>query len=165
IAMGTSWQLSHLFYADDADFMNIEIIVKVFECFYRASRLRINMNKSKLIGISVANNVVDQAANNIGCTTLTAPFSYLGSKNGKRLIIWVKWNSVLAPMQKDVWRGEEVFRSAYPRIHALEIQKDITVAEKMSHESLGHSFFRNPRSGIEQTQFDNLLDHLEGVNL
>nr|GEX88756.1 RNA-directed DNA polymerase, eukaryota, reverse transcriptase zinc-binding domain protein [Tanacetum cinerariifolium] len=82
IAMGTSWQLSHLFYADDADFMNIEIIVKVFECFYRASRLRINMNKSKLIGISVANNVVDQAANNIGCTTLTAPFSYLGSKVG-----------------------------------------------------------------------------------
>ncbi|GKE96364.1 RNA-directed DNA polymerase, eukaryota, partial [Tanacetum coccineum] len=81
IAMGTSWQLSHLFYADDAVFMgqwsdsNIDIIVKVLECFYRASGLRINLNKIKLIGISVANSVVYQAANNIGCTipTLIVP--------------------------------------------------------------------------------------------
>ncbi|GJR25987.1 RNA-directed DNA polymerase, eukaryota [Tanacetum coccineum] len=254
IAMGTSWQLSHLFYADDAVFMgqwsdsNIDIIVKVLECFYRASGLRINLNKSKLIGISVANNVIYQAANNIGCTMLTAPFCYLGSKvvdfishtrawddilnklstrlskwkmntlsiggrltllksvlgsmpiyhmslfkvpvkanlngvdpNGKRPI-WVKWNKVLAPKQKgglgihgedgklntiasynhssiwlnivremmhltdngldlcgfiqkkmgngldtffwqDVWRGDEVIKSTYPRIYALEIQK------------------------------------------
>ncbi|GJW13871.1 RNA-directed DNA polymerase, eukaryota, reverse transcriptase zinc-binding domain protein [Tanacetum coccineum] len=249
--------------------------------FYRDSGLRINMNISKIMVISVANNVVDEAANNIGCTTLTAPFSYLGSnvgdfmsrtrawddilnklstrlskwkmkalsiggrltllksvqgsmpiyhmslfkvpvkvlqkmesirchffngvdQNGKRPI-WVKWNNVLAPKQKGglgvlslyslnralylksifvgkasykkdrKWVGYfllagcvekgEVSKSAYPRIHALEIQKDITIAEKMSHEILGYSFRRNPRSGIEQTQSDNLLAHLEGVNL
>nr|GEY13292.1 RNA-directed DNA polymerase, eukaryota [Tanacetum cinerariifolium] len=124
IAMGTSWQLSHLFYANDAVFMgqwsdvNIDIIIKVLECFYRASGLRINMNKSRLMRISVANNVVNQAANNIRCTMLTPPFSNLGSKlrRGWLMKAWV--------------------------IRFVET-----------------------RSGIEQTQFDNLLAQLEGVDL
>ncbi|GJT04797.1 RNA-directed DNA polymerase, eukaryota, reverse transcriptase zinc-binding domain protein [Tanacetum coccineum] len=291
IFMGTSFQLLHLFYADDAIFIgqwsdsNISVIVKVLECFYRALGLRINMNKSKLMGIFVANDIVDQADNNIGCTTLKDPFSYLGSKvdnlmsrtrawndilnnranrlskwkmktlsiggrlsllksvlgstpiyhmslfkvpikvlqkmesirchffigvdqNGKKLI-WVKWNKVLASKEKgglgihgedgklnknashnhssiwldivremmhlknngmdlcgyihkkmgngfitsfwqEVWRGEDDFKSAYPRVFALETRKCISVAEKLSQESFGYSFRRNPRSGIEQ---------------
>ncbi|GKD54660.1 RNA-directed DNA polymerase, eukaryota, reverse transcriptase zinc-binding domain protein, partial [Tanacetum coccineum] len=86
ISMGPSLQLSHLFYVDDAVFMghwsdsNIDIIVQVLECFYRASGLCININKSKLMRISVANVHVDQAAAKIGCVTLKAHFSYLGSK-------------------------------------------------------------------------------------
>ncbi|GKB97500.1 hypothetical protein Tco_0983637 [Tanacetum coccineum] len=123
ISMGLSLQLSHLFYADDVVFMghwsdsNIDIIVQVLECFYRASGLRINMNKSKLIGISAAIVNVDQAAAKIGCATLKAPFSYLGLKvlqrmesirchffngvdhNGKKLI-WVKWSKVLGFKEK-----------------------------------------------------------------
>ncbi|GJZ06469.1 hypothetical protein Tco_0540262 [Tanacetum coccineum] len=68
ISMGPSLHLSHLFYADDVVFMghwsdsNIDTIVQVLECFYRALGLRINMNKSKLIGILVVNVIVDQAA-------------------------------------------------------------------------------------------------------
>ncbi|GKA53418.1 RNA-directed DNA polymerase, eukaryota [Tanacetum coccineum] len=86
ISMGPSLHLSHLFYANEAIFMghwsdsNIDTIVQVLECFYRALGLRINMNKSKLIGISMANVIVDQAAAKIGCATLEAPFSYLESK-------------------------------------------------------------------------------------
>ncbi|GJX08163.1 RNA-directed DNA polymerase, eukaryota, reverse transcriptase zinc-binding domain protein [Tanacetum coccineum] len=86
ISMGPSLHLSHLFYVDDVVFMghwsdsNIDNIVQVLECFYRVSGLRINMNKSKLMRISVANVIVDQAAAKIGCAMLEAPFSYLGSK-------------------------------------------------------------------------------------
>ncbi|GKC03890.1 hypothetical protein Tco_0995500, partial [Tanacetum coccineum] len=61
---------------------NIDTIVQVLECFYRASGQHINMNKSNLMGISVANVIVDQEAAKIGCATLEAPFSYLGSKVG-----------------------------------------------------------------------------------
>ncbi|GJU55348.1 RNA-directed DNA polymerase, eukaryota, reverse transcriptase zinc-binding domain protein [Tanacetum coccineum] len=55
IVNGTSIQLSHLSYADDAVFMgqwsdsNIEIIIQVLECFHRASGLRINMSKSSKV--------------------------------------------------------------------------------------------------------------------
>ncbi|GKE04290.1 hypothetical protein Tco_1396308, partial [Tanacetum coccineum] len=71
---------------DDAVFMghwsdsNIDTIVQVLECFYHALGLRINMNKSKIIGISMGIVSVDQVAAKIGCATLEAPFSYLGSK-------------------------------------------------------------------------------------
>ncbi|GKD64356.1 RNA-directed DNA polymerase, eukaryota, reverse transcriptase zinc-binding domain protein [Tanacetum coccineum] len=44
-------------------------------------------------------------------------------------------------------RGEADCKSLYPRIYALESFNCITVAEKMSHENLGISFRRNPRSG------------------
>nr|GEW44516.1 RNA-directed DNA polymerase, eukaryota [Tanacetum cinerariifolium] len=57
ISMGPSLHLSHLFYADDAVFMVI-----------------------RQTGISVANVIVDQEVAKIGCETLEAPFSYLGSK-------------------------------------------------------------------------------------
>ncbi|GJS49502.1 RNA-directed DNA polymerase, eukaryota, reverse transcriptase zinc-binding domain protein [Tanacetum coccineum] len=59
IQVGSSLQVSHLFYADDVVFMghwseaNIDTILRVLDCFYHASGLRINMLKSKLMGISV----------------------------------------------------------------------------------------------------------------
>ncbi|GJZ47731.1 RNA-directed DNA polymerase, eukaryota, reverse transcriptase zinc-binding domain protein [Tanacetum coccineum] len=59
ITLGSSLLFSHMFYADDAIFVgqwnesNINPIVHVLDCFHRASGLRINMSKSKLMGISV----------------------------------------------------------------------------------------------------------------
>ncbi|GKB54208.1 RNA-directed DNA polymerase, eukaryota, reverse transcriptase zinc-binding domain protein [Tanacetum coccineum] len=88
ITLGSSLHLSHMFYADDAIFVgqwsesNISTIVHVLDCFHRASGLRINMSKSKLMGISVDADKVDQAARKIGCVTLKTPFIYLGSKVG-----------------------------------------------------------------------------------
>lgn len=49
--------ISHLFYADDTIFVgqwsknNVYNIVRVLQCFLIASRLRINLHKSKLIGV------------------------------------------------------------------------------------------------------------------
>nr|GEY82778.1 RNA-directed DNA polymerase, eukaryota, reverse transcriptase zinc-binding domain protein [Tanacetum cinerariifolium] len=88
IELAPSLNLSHMFYADDAIFMgqwsesNIDTIVKVLDCFNRASGFRINMTKSKLLSISVEDDKVKQAAAKIGCNTLKTPFSYLGSKVG-----------------------------------------------------------------------------------
>ncbi|GJU67009.1 RNA-directed DNA polymerase, eukaryota [Tanacetum coccineum] len=85
IVLAPSFHLSHMFYADDAIFMgqwseyNIDTIVHVLDCFHRASGLRINMAKSKLMGISVDGVRVEQAAAKIGCVTLKTPFTYLGA--------------------------------------------------------------------------------------
>nr|GEZ95299.1 RNA-directed DNA polymerase, eukaryota, reverse transcriptase zinc-binding domain protein [Tanacetum cinerariifolium] len=57
IKSNSSLQISHLFYVDDAIFMgqwsqcNIDTIIRVLDVFYRASGLRINMNKSNLMGM------------------------------------------------------------------------------------------------------------------
>ncbi|GKB90659.1 hypothetical protein Tco_0962931 [Tanacetum coccineum] len=46
--------------------------------------LKINLHKSKLMGIGVSSNVVAAAASLIGCSILTAPFNYLGVKIGRK---------------------------------------------------------------------------------
>nr|GEZ11584.1 hypothetical protein [Tanacetum cinerariifolium] len=65
--------LSHLFYADDAIF--------IAQC--------------KLIGIAVENSLVTSAANNIGCMTLSLPFSYLGVNVGGHMSRIASWDVVI----------------------------------------------------------------------
>ncbi|GKD27346.1 RNA-directed DNA polymerase, eukaryota, partial [Tanacetum coccineum] len=83
ISIGDSLKISHLFFTDDAVFVgewkesNLITIINVLKCFFLASGLKINMQKSKLIGIDVGIGEVDRAANIVGCSTLTSPFSYL----------------------------------------------------------------------------------------
>nr|GEX74333.1 RNA-directed DNA polymerase, eukaryota, reverse transcriptase zinc-binding domain protein [Tanacetum cinerariifolium] len=99
-----SLNISHMFYADDAIFMgqwsesNIDTIVKVLDCFNRASGLRINMTKSKLLGIFVEDDKVKQAAAKIGCNTLKTPISYLGSKVGGCMSRIQSWNEMIERM-------------------------------------------------------------------
>ncbi|GJS24646.1 RNA-directed DNA polymerase, eukaryota, reverse transcriptase zinc-binding domain protein [Tanacetum coccineum] len=101
VILDNSLQLSHLFYADDVVFLgqwcesNLKIIVQVLECFFRASGLRINMHKSKIMGVAVENSKVSRAAADIGCMILKAPFSYLGVKIGDRMSRVKAWDEII----------------------------------------------------------------------
>ncbi|GJZ15397.1 hypothetical protein Tco_0551074 [Tanacetum coccineum] len=53
----------------------------------------------------------------------------------------------------------------HPRLFALELKKDITVAEKMGNASLNLSFRRLPRSGIDDEQYKNLVSITSNVLL
>nr|GEV89129.1 RNA-directed DNA polymerase, eukaryota, reverse transcriptase zinc-binding domain protein [Tanacetum cinerariifolium] len=79
---------------------NIDTIVHVLECFHRASGLRINMSKSKLMGIAMDVDIVEQAASKIGCVIPKAPFSYLGLKvGGEGLMSRIQsWNEIVDNM-------------------------------------------------------------------
>nr|GEY57535.1 hypothetical protein [Tanacetum cinerariifolium] len=56
---------------------NIDTIIRVLDVFYRTSSLRINLNKSNLMGIFVDSNKVKHAAGKRGCLVLKTPFNYL----------------------------------------------------------------------------------------
>nr|GEW31453.1 RNA-directed DNA polymerase, eukaryota, reverse transcriptase zinc-binding domain protein [Tanacetum cinerariifolium] len=75
-----------------------------FGVFFRASGLRINLQKSKLKGVAVENTLVTFAANNIGCMTLSLPFSYLGVNVGGHMSRIASWdviiNKVLSRLSK-----------------------------------------------------------------
>ncbi|GJR56585.1 RNA-directed DNA polymerase, eukaryota, reverse transcriptase zinc-binding domain protein, partial [Tanacetum coccineum] len=87
--------ISHLFYADDVVFIgqwcdsNISTIIRVLDCFFQTSGMRINLHKSKIMGIAVDNSLVTQAANSIGCLTLSLPFQYLGVNIGATPIYYM----------------------------------------------------------------------------
>ncbi|GJX64794.1 RNA-directed DNA polymerase, eukaryota [Tanacetum coccineum] len=284
--------LSHMFYADDAVFVgqwcdgNINTLVHVLECFFQASGLRINMCKSKIMGVNVGDEKVKSAASKLGCLILKTPFSYLGTKVGGNMsrvqawtevvdkspfvviffngheinsnkASWVKWKSVLASKEKgglavfslyalnralmmkwvwrfysqkeslwarvikaiygddgqvgkvskagsrscwrnivnevrilsnqgikvldymriklgneestafwdDNWIGGKVLKYSFPRIYALETEKEVTVNFKMSDTRLENSLRRRIRGGVEQVQFNELSDMLQSVSL
>nr|GEW39854.1 nucleotide-binding alpha-beta plait domain-containing protein [Tanacetum cinerariifolium] len=101
IKLNQSVILFHMFYADDAVFVgqwsdnNINTLVYVMDCFYRASGLHINMSKSKILRVNVEGEKVKQAAAKLGCLRLHCPFLYLGTKVGD-LMTWVDaWKEVV----------------------------------------------------------------------
>ncbi|GJR47194.1 RNA-directed DNA polymerase, eukaryota [Tanacetum coccineum] len=103
--LNNSLCLSHMFYADDVIFVgnwsdeNIKYLMLVLDVFKSASRLKINLNKSKIMGINVEGHKVKQAANKIGCLILSCPFSYLGSKVGVSMSRIQDWREVIDKMK------------------------------------------------------------------
>nr|GEV36114.1 RNA-directed DNA polymerase, eukaryota, reverse transcriptase zinc-binding domain protein [Tanacetum cinerariifolium] len=93
--------LSHMFYADDVVFVgkssveNINTLTNVLDCFHRASGLKINMSKSKIMGVNVDGNKVTRTASKLGCLSLSSPFSYLGTKVGDFMSCEKAWKEVV----------------------------------------------------------------------
>ncbi|KAJ9551779.1 LOW QUALITY PROTEIN: hypothetical protein OSB04_015824 [Centaurea solstitialis] len=83
--------LSSLHYADDALFLgewskrNLRNILKILQCFYRASGLRVNWRKSAIHGIGVPSIEINEVANSLGCKVGNLPFTYLGIPIGDRM--------------------------------------------------------------------------------
>ncbi|GKE17413.1 RNA-directed DNA polymerase, eukaryota, partial [Tanacetum coccineum] len=104
IRIDESLTLSYLFYADDAVFIgkwdkaNVITIVNMLKCFYLASGLKINIQKSKIMGIGISQEKVDVAANVIGCNTFSSPFNYLGVKVGSSSSRSNFWDEVIAKL-------------------------------------------------------------------
>nr|GEV38709.1 RNA-directed DNA polymerase, eukaryota [Tanacetum cinerariifolium] len=134
--------LSHMFYVDDAVFVgqwsdsNINTLIHVLDYFYRASGLRMNMSKSKIMGVHVEGRRVKHAASKLGCLTLNTPFYYLGSTIRKRLY------------------GRLLLRRFMGKTEAW-----------LSDPSMDYSFRRKTRGGAEQEQLDALMDLVSTVNL
>nr|GEY46709.1 RNA-directed DNA polymerase, eukaryota, reverse transcriptase zinc-binding domain protein [Tanacetum cinerariifolium] len=63
------------------------------------------------------------------------------------------------------WCGDTAFKILVPRLYALESIKNIEAMSKLSHRGLEFSFRRNPRGGVEQTQFERLKEMVKGVTL
>nr|GEU32791.1 RNA-directed DNA polymerase, eukaryota, reverse transcriptase zinc-binding domain protein [Tanacetum cinerariifolium] len=200
---------------------NINTLVQALDRFYKASGLRMNLHKSKLMGISVEDELVSKAAIKMGCSTLKTPISYLGIKvgglmsrikawdeiavkfiravhgnsrgiemhsrvsysstwltivnevnnlrnKGIDLLIYMKikvGNGLNTKFWKDVWMGNNNFKTSFPRIYALESEKKHTVVSKMIYDDVGFSLRRQPRDGVEMEQFRALTTAIEGVLL
>ncbi|GKC44492.1 RNA-directed DNA polymerase, eukaryota [Tanacetum coccineum] len=102
IPIDSSLTLSHLFFTDDAifvgkwDSLNMRSIVNVLKCFHLALGLKINFQKSKLIGIDTRPEKVDAAATTMGCSIFTTPFVHLGVKVGGAMSRIKSWDDVVS---------------------------------------------------------------------
>ncbi|GJS82823.1 RNA-directed DNA polymerase, eukaryota [Tanacetum coccineum] len=64
----------------------------------------------------------------------------------------------------DTWRGDSALCDSFPRMFALEMEKNCMVATKMA-APVDASFRRSVRGGIELVQFNELRAILESVSL
>nr|GEU31451.1 RNA-directed DNA polymerase, eukaryota [Tanacetum cinerariifolium] len=100
--------------------------------------------KSKLVGISVKDDKVKQAAAKIGCNTLKTPFSYLGSKVGGCMSRIQSWNETIEriafPMK--VLHRMESMRSHFFNGAELSSKKSVWVKWK-------HTLASKDKGGLE----------------
>ncbi|XP_057426239.1 uncharacterized protein LOC130719643 [Lotus japonicus] len=89
--------VSILQYADDTLFIgeatrrNVFTVNSILRCFELSSDLKVNFNKSKLVGISMEDRELQVMANILNCRILDLPFSYLGlpvGGNPRRISFW-----------------------------------------------------------------------------
>ncbi|GKD67365.1 hypothetical protein Tco_1309473 [Tanacetum coccineum] len=143
--LSNSMCLSHMFYADDVVFVgkwsdeNMNTLTNVLECFH-ASGLKINMSKSKIMGVNVDENKVNLAASNLGCLSLYSPFSYLGTKVGD--------------MKSDLRKIEELGGGLYSYFH-MPFSGFLTGVTML--ESLRGHFFNGHEIGSNKATWVKVL--------
>nr|GEW69919.1 RNA-directed DNA polymerase, eukaryota [Tanacetum cinerariifolium] len=161
--------------ADDTVFIgewspsNLFSITNILHCFSLLSGLSINLKKSNLLGVGVRSEYVKDAAVNLGCLTMQTPFKYLGVMVGGQFPV-VSSDLVDAWFQvtyfipfSEVWIGDNPLCFMFPRIFALETNKDSSVAVKLS--SVTSSLRRPVRGGSESSQLSLLQEYIEGTIL
>ncbi|CAI9266205.1 unnamed protein product [Lactuca saligna] len=113
---GSNIQLSHLFYADDALFIgewshqNIKNLARLLKCFYVSSGLSVNYRKSKVFGIGVNSQEVENWALPLGCEPSTLPFTFLGIPVGENMNRKSSWNLIIENFRNKLscWKSKSL---------------------------------------------------------
>ncbi|GKE00354.1 RNA-directed DNA polymerase, eukaryota [Tanacetum coccineum] len=109
-----SLTISHLFYADDAVFVgewsheNLVNLIRMLKCFYLASGLKINLQKSHILGAGVSDEDIRYGASLIGCDTMHTPFKYLGVLVGIPMSRTSAWDEIVQKIQSRLskWKSK-----------------------------------------------------------
>nr|GEU42158.1 RNA-directed DNA polymerase, eukaryota [Tanacetum cinerariifolium] len=153
IVINNSLTISHLFYVDDVVFIgewdasNINTIDNVLKCFNMASGLRINIHKSKLMGIGVHSDEVYNSARIVGCSTFSTAFNYLGVNVGGTMSKISSWYEVVSKVKS---------RLSKWKVSSLSIGGRLTLLKSViSSMSLYHmSIFKVPLG---------VINHIESI--
>ncbi|GJU50245.1 putative RNA-directed DNA polymerase [Tanacetum coccineum] len=93
--------ISLLQYANDALFFgewsrwNAKNLIHILKCFELGSGLKVNLAKSRILGVGVPINVVQEVSASLGCAHDSLPFIYLGLPVGRKMRLCVGWDTVV----------------------------------------------------------------------
>lgn len=108
--------MSLLQYADDALFFgewsrtNVKNLIDILKCFEKDSGLKVNISRSRVIGVGVPSNEVEAVAASLGCTHDSLSFIYLGLPVGKRMRYCDGWNVVIGHFRDKLscWKAKSL---------------------------------------------------------
>nr|GEU61211.1 RNA-directed DNA polymerase, eukaryota, reverse transcriptase zinc-binding domain protein [Tanacetum cinerariifolium] len=86
-------------------------IVKILRCFFLASGLKINIQKSQVLSVGVPRNIINQAASLIGCAVMQNPFRYLGVMVGDSMSQKLAWADTVQKLRSRLskWKVKTLF--------------------------------------------------------
>ncbi|GKC08256.1 RNA-directed DNA polymerase, eukaryota, reverse transcriptase zinc-binding domain protein [Tanacetum coccineum] len=143
--------ISHLFYADDAMFIgewsdaNLRGIINILKCFFLASGLQININKSQVLGVGVPHLIVERAASTFGCSILQNQFRYLGVMVGESMSRKNAWADVVLKLRS---------RLSKWKVKTLSIGGRLTLLKSVLGASplYNMSIFKVPRGVLKEME-------------
>nr|GEV36798.1 RNA-directed DNA polymerase, eukaryota [Tanacetum cinerariifolium] len=83
---------------------NLKGIINILQCFFLASGLKINIQKSQVLGVGVPSSIVMQAASSIGCGVLHKQFWYLGVMMGECMSRHTAWASTVDKLRSRLFK-------------------------------------------------------------
>lgn len=110
----TNVLLSHLFYADDALFVeewtksNIKNLARILRCFHITSGLKVNFSKSRVFGVGVTLQETTWWALPLRCEPSSLSFNYLGVPVGANMNLIRNWQPVIDRFQAKLrsWKAK-----------------------------------------------------------
>ncbi|GKA96117.1 putative RNA-directed DNA polymerase, eukaryota, reverse transcriptase zinc-binding domain protein [Tanacetum coccineum] len=108
--------ISLLQYADDALFFsewsrwNANNLIHILKCFELGSGLKVNLAKSRIIGVGFPIDVVEDVAVSLGCAHDSLPFIYLGLPVGRKMRLCEGWDTVLNQVRNRLssWKAKSL---------------------------------------------------------
>ena len=97
--------ISHLFYVDDVLFLvewdenNLRQLINILKCFFLVSGLRLNLQKSNIIGVGVTEQLATNMAIHTGCGAALLPCKYLGVPIGESMTRISSWRVLIDRFQ------------------------------------------------------------------
>nr|GFB67217.1 RNA-directed DNA polymerase, eukaryota [Tanacetum cinerariifolium] len=152
IKLNNSLSMLHMFFADDVVFVgkwyesNIDTLTNVLDCFHRASGLKINMSKRKIIGVHVESSKVNQTASTIGCQILRTPFKYLVTEVRGTMHQAIAWQEVIDKELGSVRR--QFFNGHDPKSKKASWVKWSTVTSAKDQGGLGVASLYAPNRAL-----------------
>nr|GEV57914.1 RNA-directed DNA polymerase, eukaryota [Tanacetum cinerariifolium] len=157
--------ISHLFYADNAVFIgewfegNLENLVRILNCFYLATGLKINLQKSHVLGVKVPYEDVKHGASLIGFDVMRTPFKYLGVTVGDFMSRNSAWVNVIQKIQSWLSKWKSKTLSVGGR---LTLVKSVLGAAPLYYMSI----YKVPKGVLHElesirSKFFNGIDPLE----
>ena len=108
--------LSHFMFADDVIFLgnscrsNVVNLTRILRCFHIASGLKVNFSKSKVFGLGVHDDELQNFSSFLKCGNAKVPFTYLGVTVGANMGLIRNWKPVIDKISSklSIWKGKNL---------------------------------------------------------
>ncbi|GJU39610.1 putative reverse transcriptase domain-containing protein [Tanacetum coccineum] len=165
---------------------DLENIIRIFNVFYLASGLKINIHKSSIYGIGVSSEDVHSMASIMGCKAGTLPFTYLGLPIGSNMSITANWKPLvdkihsssllerlifsltvgcgsLTRFWKDIWIGNSPLFTRFSRLFRLDREKDCLVINHISNGQWAWNWSRSILGVQSSSHLNNMIADISQV--